>query len=63
MLLKIIAAASLLGGIAWLVIGFFTGDILAAFPLAFMGIIGFAVLNALADIVDYLSDISAKISK
>lgn len=63
MLLKRIATQSLRAGIAWLALGFVTGDVLAALPLAFGGIIGFAVLNALADIVDYLSDISAKISK
>jgi hypothetical protein len=63
MLLKLIATASLLAGLTFAVMGFVNGDIWATLPLAINGIIGFAVLMALADIVDYLTIISAKVSK
>jgi hypothetical protein len=64
MFLKFIANLMLLGGITLsLGLGFLTGEIVIALGLAFSGIIIGVVLHALADIVDHLSDISAKISK
>ena len=60
MLLNLVAIASLIAGLAFAVIGFVTVDIWATLPLAINGIIGFAVLNALADIVDYLEINSKK---
>ncbi|MDA9980193.1 hypothetical protein N9E38_01990 [Yoonia sp.] len=63
MLLKLIATASLIAGLTFAVMGVVNGDIWATLPLAINGIIGFAVLMALSDIVDYLADISAKVSK
>lgn len=63
MLLKLLAFASLLAGVAFGVIGWWTGDIWSMLPLTINGILGFAVLNALADIVDHLADINSKTSK
>jgi hypothetical protein len=63
MLLKLLGAASLLAGVAFGVIGWMTGDMWSMLPLTINGILGFAVLNALADIVDHLADINSKSSK
>ena len=63
MLLKLIATASLIAGLTFAVMGVVNGDIWATLPLAINGIIGFAVLMALSDIVDYLEIISTNSKK
>lgn len=63
MLLKGIAVLSLLAGMVCAVIAFFNGFDLTYIALAMGGILAFAVLNALADIVDYLEIIADNAKK
>lgn len=63
MLLTIIATVSLISGLTSAVMGVVNGDFLASLPLAISGIIGFAVLMALSDIVDYLEVIATNSKK
>lgn len=57
MLLKILAFAALVSSFVILGYGIFTSDVWSFLPLAFGGFLSFALLNALADIVDCLDDI------
>lgn len=57
MLLKILAFATLVSSFVIFGYGLFTGDVWSFLPLAFGGVLSFALLNALADIVDCLDDI------
>lgn len=63
MLLKLLASVSLLAGLAFVVTGWIVGDMWSMLPLTINAVLGFAVLNALADIVDHLADINSKLAK
>lgn len=57
MLLKILAFSSLIGSIILLGYGIMMSDVWSILPLTLSGVLSFALLNALADIVDCLDDI------
>lgn len=57
MLLKILAFATLVTSFVIFGYGIFTSDVWSFLPLTFGGVLSFALLNGLADIVDCLDDI------
>ena len=63
MLLKLLAFASLVGSVIFLVSGFIAKDLWLVLPLILAGVFSFAILNALADIVDHLEDIRNNANK
>ena len=63
MLLKVISAVSLIAGLVCAFLGVINGIDLAYLALAASGVLAFALLNALADIVDYLEIIANNTKK